>query len=84
MKIRIRLANGYSLERDFSAESIKGIEKSKEFKKVDRKGLKQDCNYGYFDSCEYCFGAKKKKCEERRGKRLDLLKDYVLYLQNYK
>lgn len=83
MKVRFKLANGLTLERDFSVESINYIEKSKEFKKADRKGLKQPCNYGYFGECGYCFGAKKKHCQEQQQKRLGFLSEYLEYLAKY-
>ena len=46
MKIRIKLANGIEINKEFTAEQIQKAEQSKQFKKAEKSGIKyQYCNH---------------------------------------
>ena len=87
MKIRIKLANGIEINKEFTAEQLQKAEQSKQFKKADKKGIsyKNCMHYRYRArennrACaEYCRNIS--RCAEQYHKRADLLSSYINYLQ---
>lgn len=87
MKIRIKLANGIEINKEFTAEQLQKAEQSKQFKKAEKSGIKyQYCNHyramareNNRACAEYCRNIS--RCAEQYHKRADLLSSYINYLQ---
>lgn len=81
MKIRIKLENGKQIEKILSPEQIKKIENTKEFKILNKKAKKIDCNFRYWNSCNYCYKSKV-ECQKRLDDRLKNFTNYINVLQS--
>lgn len=81
MKIKIRLENGLEIQKDLSVEQLQKAEQSKQFRQANKNGIKiKYCGFNYYGQ-KNCYGRCVEKCKEQTGKRLDILSNYVNYLQ---
>lgn len=88
MKIRIKLANGIEINKEFTAEQLQKAEQSKFYRQANRNGKRfyYGCHLGlgggsgYYnyncDNCRY-----KSQCKDNREKRVNVLNSYINYLQ---
>lgn len=84
MKIRIKLANGIEINKEFTAEQLQKAENSKFYRQANKKGKKVWCYLGlgggyYNFGCDNC--RHKNDCKEQKEKRVNVLNSYINYLQ---
>ena len=82
MKIRIKLANGIEINKEFTAEQLERAEHTKLFRQANSKGIKTGwCDYDsyYFKGCENC--RYNDKCKSQAIKKVDAIGNYLNYLK---
>ena len=82
MKIRIKLANGIEINKEFTAEQLQKAEHTRLFIKANKKGKSGThfCFYNkYFFKCERCKSVD--RCKNNYNQKVENLSNYINYLQ---
>lgn len=84
MKIRIKLANGIEINKEFTAEQLRQAEQSKFYRQANRNGKRfyYGCNISYYDKTFNCDNCRyRNDCKVQKEKRVNILNSYINYLQ---